>query len=36
MIIFGHTPQEWVRRAKVHKGIVIAVVVAFILGAIIF
>jgi len=36
MIIFGHTPQEWVRRAKIHKGTVIAVVVAFILGAIIF
>jgi hypothetical protein len=36
MIIFGHTPQEWVRRAKLHKGVIIACVVSFILGAVIF
>jgi hypothetical protein len=35
MIIFGHTPQEWVRRAKLHKGFIAAVVIAFILGGII-
>jgi len=36
MIVFGHTPREWKRRAKEHKTCLAALVVSFILGAIIF
>jgi|MDTB01.2.fsa_nt_gb hypothetical protein len=36
MIIFGHTPREWIRRTKNNKLCVAGFVVAFILGAIIF
>jgi len=35
MILFGHTPREWVRRAGIHKKFILAVVIAFILGGII-
>ena len=36
MIIFGHTPREWKRRAKENKWYVVALVVFFALGAAIF
>lgn len=36
MIVFGHTPREWKRRAKENKIYLAALVVSFILGAIIF
>ncbi len=36
MIIFGHTPREWKRRSKEHKLCFAALVVSFVLGAIIF
>ena len=35
MIVFGHTPREWVRRAGIHKKSILAVIIAFILGALI-
>ena len=31
MIIFGHTPREWKRRAKEHKWFIGALLVAFVL-----
>ena len=36
MIIFGHTPREWTRRVRYHKKPIIACIVSFILGAVIF
>jgi|TARA_R100001510_G_C7638304_1_gene196162 hypothetical protein len=36
MIIFGHTPREWKRRAKENKWMIVALVVFFALGAAIF
>ncbi len=36
MIVFGHTPREWLRRARYHKKPIIACVVSFILGALVF
>ena len=36
MIIFGHTPREWKRRAKENKWMIVALVVFFALGATIF
>jgi len=35
MIIFGHTPREWKRRAKESKWMMVALVVSFILGGLI-
>ncbi len=36
MIIFGHTPREWKRRAMLHKTSIIVAVISFALGATIF
>jgi hypothetical protein len=36
MLIFGHTPKEWKRRAMLHKTCIIVAVVSFVLGASIF
>ncbi len=36
MIIFGHTPREWTRRVRYRKYPIIACIVSFILGAVIF
>lgn len=36
MIVFGHTPREWKRRALENKMKIISYVVVFILGGIIF
>ena len=36
MIVFGHTPREWTRRVRYHKKPIIACIVSFILGAVIF
>mgnify|MGYP007073192798 CR=1 FL=1 len=36
MIVFGHTPREWKRRALQHKLCWAALVVSFVLGAVIF
>ena len=35
MIIFGHTPREWKRRAKDHKWFIVAIVIYFALGGVI-
>ena len=35
MIIFGHTPREWKRRAKEHKWFIGALIISFVLGGII-
>jgi hypothetical protein len=35
MIVFGHTPREWLRRAKYRKMCIAACIVSFILGALI-
>ena len=35
MIIFGHTPREWKRRAKDHKWFIGALIISFVLGGII-
>ena len=36
MIVFGHTPREWKRRAMMHKASIIVAVISFVLGAVIF
>ena len=36
MIVFGHSVQEWKRRANIHKWAVVWCVVAFVAGALIF
>jgi hypothetical protein len=36
MIIFGHTPREWRRRALNNKALIVSHIVMFILGGIIF
>ena len=35
MIIFGHAPREWKRRAKEHKWFLVALVISFALGGVI-
>ena len=35
MIILGHTPREWKRRAKEHKWFIGVVIISFVLGGII-
>jgi hypothetical protein len=36
MIVFGHTPREWKRRALLHKWCISSCIISFVLGAVIF
>ena len=36
MIVFGHTPREWKRRAKENKWFIASIFISFVLGAVIF